>query len=80
MLTPLEFRTLPCPTYPDIRLSLFPAGKVRRRIGEFAPDALHIATEGPVGIAARRFDLRNGAQRRSNSSHTFIRKCRNIAG
>jgi glycosyltransferase involved in cell wall biosynthesis len=58
-LTPLEFRTLPCPTYPDIRLSLFPQGQVSRTIREFDPDALHIATEGPLGIAARRFALRH---------------------
>ncbi len=60
LLSPLEFRTLPCPTYPDIRLSLLPGRKVARRIREFAPDALHIATEGPLGWAARRFALRNG--------------------
>ena len=59
-LTPLEFRTLPCPTYPDIRLSLFPRSRVRRRIGDFDPDALHIATEGPLGLAARSFALANG--------------------
>src|SRR5688500_12690659 len=58
-LTPHEFRTLPCPTYPDIRLSLFPGGKVSRRIAQFQPDALHIATEGPLGMAARRFALRH---------------------
>lgn len=58
MLTPLEFRTLPCPTYPDIRLSLFPGAKVQRRIREFAPQAIHIATEGPLGMAARRYALR----------------------
>jgi glycosyltransferase involved in cell wall biosynthesis len=60
LLTPLEFSTLPCPTYPDIRLSLFPRGKVVRRLSEFDPDALHIATEGPLGMAARRFALRRG--------------------
>jgi len=59
-LTPLEFSTLPCPTYPDIRLSLFPRGKVVRRLSEFDPDALHIATEGPLGMAARRFALTRG--------------------
>lgn len=59
-LTPLEFSTLPCPTYPDIRLSLFPRAKVVRRLLEFEPDALHIATEGPLGIAARRFALTSG--------------------
>ena len=58
-LTPLEFRTLPCPTYPEIRLSLFPQGQVNRTIREFDPDVLHIATEGPLGLAARRFALRN---------------------
>jgi len=59
-LTPLEFSTLPCPTYPDIRLSLFSGGKVVRRLSEFDPDALHIATEGPLGMAARRYALRRG--------------------
>lgn len=54
-LTPLEFRTVPCPTYPDIRLSLLPGRKVARRIRAFNPDALHIATEGPLGLAARSF-------------------------
>src|SRR5690349_5293397 len=58
-LTPLDFRTLPCPTYPEIRLSLFPQGGVERRLREFDPDVLHIATEGPLGMAARRFALRN---------------------
>ena len=56
-ITPLEFRTLPCPTYPDIRLSLLPGPKVTRRLAEFDPDAIHIATEGPLGLAARRFAM-----------------------
>ena len=54
MITPLEFRTVPCPTYPEIRLSLLPGAGVRRRIEAANPDAIHIATEGPLGIAARR--------------------------
>ena len=58
-LTPLEFRTLPCPTYPEIRLSLFAGARVSARIREFDPDVLHIATEGPLGMAARRFALRH---------------------
>jgi glycosyltransferase involved in cell wall biosynthesis len=60
LVTPLEFKTLPCPTYPDIRLSLFPGKQLSRRIAAFDPDALHIATEGPLGSAARRFALRTG--------------------
>lgn len=58
ILSPLEFSTLPCPTYPDIRLSIFPGKSVERRIREYAPEALHIATEGPLGIAARRYALK----------------------
>ena len=60
-LTPLDFRTLPCPTYPEIRLSLFPQGGVERQIREFDPDVLHIATEGPMLYLADRrpIDLRN---------------------
>jgi glycosyltransferase involved in cell wall biosynthesis len=56
-LTPDGFKTIPCPTYPEIRLSLFPRRKVNRRIAKAKPDALHIATEGPLGLAARRYAL-----------------------
>jgi glycosyltransferase involved in cell wall biosynthesis len=59
LLTPLEFKTIPCPTYPEIRLSLMPARHVKERIDTFAPDALHIATEGPLGMAARAYALRH---------------------
>ena len=59
ILSPLEFRTLPCPTYPDIRLSMWPGQGVDKRIRDYAPHALHIATEGPLGIAARRYALRH---------------------
>jgi glycosyltransferase involved in cell wall biosynthesis len=58
-LTPLDFRTLPCPTYPEIRLSLFPRAGVNACIRGFDPDVLHIATEGPLGMAARRYALRH---------------------
>lgn len=59
ILSPLEFRTLPCPTYPDIRLSMLPGSGAVKRIRDFAPHALHIATEGPLGLAARRYAIRN---------------------
>ena len=58
-ITPEGFLTMPMPTYPDIRLSLFPGRKVRRQLEELKPDAVHIATEGPLGIAARSWCLRN---------------------
>ena len=59
-ITPLDFRTLPMPTYPDIRLSLFPGAKLRRLLEAHTPDAVHIATEGPLGLAARRWCLKRG--------------------
>ncbi len=57
---PDRFVTMPCPTYPDIRLSLLPKRRLSRMIESFAPDALHIATEGPLGQAARSWALRRG--------------------
>jgi 1,2-diacylglycerol 3-alpha-glucosyltransferase/glucuronosyltransferase len=54
-VTPDLFRTLPMPTYPEIQLAALPGRRVRRLINEFKPDAIHIATEGPLGIAARQF-------------------------
>jgi glycosyltransferase involved in cell wall biosynthesis len=59
VLSPLEFRTLPCPTYPDIRLSLGATSKTHQRIKDFDPNALHIATEGPLGLAARRWAIKH---------------------
>ena len=55
-----DFRTLPLPTYPDIRISLFPKREVARRMKAFAPHAVHIATEGPLGWAARSLCIRWG--------------------
>ena len=59
IINPSEFKTFPCPTYPEIRLSLFPGAKVSRLIREFNPDHLHISTEGPLGLAARGYAKRN---------------------
>ena len=57
-VTPALFTSLPCPTYPEIRLSVLPYAGVRRQFETFAPDAVHIATEGPLGLAARRYCLK----------------------
>ncbi len=59
MLTPDMFWSVPMPTYPEIRLSLAMPGTIARRIEDLAPDAIHIATEGPLGFLARRYCLRN---------------------
>jgi glycosyltransferase involved in cell wall biosynthesis len=47
--------TLPCPTYPEIRLALWPGKRLAAVLDEFAPDAIHVATEGPLGMAAARY-------------------------
>ena len=60
MITPAGFFTLPMPTYPEIRLSLVTSAGIRRRIEAIAPEHIHIATEGPLGIAARKACLKLG--------------------
>lgn len=60
MISPDLFRTLPCPTYAEIRLAIKPGRKIARMIDEFQPAAIHIATEGPLGIAARKHCLKRG--------------------
>jgi len=60
VLSPQSFTTLACPGYPEIRLSVLPYRRLARLIDTARPDALHIATEGPLGVAARRYCLRRG--------------------
>jgi hypothetical protein len=55
IIGPDQFNTSPCPTYPEIRLAMFPGRKLTKLIDDFAPDALHIATEGPLGLAAQKY-------------------------
>ncbi len=54
------FRTVPLPTYPEIRIALLPYRRLSRMLDEAAPQAIHIATEGPVGFAAWRYCRRRG--------------------
>lgn len=60
VLSPEGFRTLPMPTYPEIPLAVLPGREVARRLREFQPDAVHIATEGPLGGAARAYCVKHG--------------------
>ena len=69
MVTPNLFRTIPCPTYPEIRVALFAQRKVAKLIGAFRPQAIHIATEGTLGFAARRYCVAHGL-RFTTSYHT----------
>ncbi|MCR9070923.1 MAG: glycosyltransferase family 1 protein [Alphaproteobacteria bacterium] len=59
-VTPDRFRTVPCPTYPEIRLALFPERRMADLLEAAHPCAIHIATEGPLGHAARRYCLSRG--------------------
>jgi glycosyltransferase involved in cell wall biosynthesis len=60
VLSPDLFYSLPCPTYPEIRLALATTAQVGKLLTEFSPHAIHLATEGPVCLAARRWCLMRG--------------------
>jgi glycosyltransferase involved in cell wall biosynthesis len=68
-LTPAEFWTLPMPSYPEVRLALPGPGDVERELERVRPDAIHIATEGPLGHAVRRVCMRRGVPS-TTSLHT----------
>lgn len=55
VVAPDRFLTYSCPTYPEIQLPFNPAWRMSRIIEDFNPGAIHIATEGPIGWAARRY-------------------------
>ncbi len=71
VIGPAGFRGLPVPTEPSLRLALAPGRALARRVDAFAPDALHIATEGPLGWAARALCRRRG-WRFTTSFHTLF--------
>jgi glycosyltransferase involved in cell wall biosynthesis len=55
LIEPSAFRRFRCPGYPEIELAWRPGAEVARRLDKDAPDAIHIATEGPLGLAARAY-------------------------
>jgi glycosyltransferase involved in cell wall biosynthesis len=69
VIAPCQYRSLPCPTYPEIRLALAGSQAVGERLARFAPEAIHIATEGPLGWAARRWCLA-GERQFTSAYHT----------
>ena len=71
VIGPEGFRGLPAPSEPALRLALAPGRALAARLDGFAPDALHIATEGPLGWAARRLAIRRG-WRFTTSFHTLF--------
>jgi len=69
LMTPEGLPTIPCPSYPEIRLALFQGRRVANWLEQTRPDALHIATEGPLGFAAHAAARRQGL-RFTTSYHT----------
>lgn len=69
VIGPNEFPSMPMPGYSEIRLALWPGRRLARLIARFNPDIIHIAVEGPLGWAARRYFLRHGIAF-STSFHT----------
>jgi len=69
VIDPRGFRSVPCPTYPEIRLAWRPYRRLAAHLDALDPDSVHVATEGPLGLSARRWCLR---RRRSftTSYHT----------
>src|SRR5258708_18633135 len=59
-LTPQSFRTVALPSYPDLRLALPGGAKIARLIAQARPDNIHIATEGPIGLAVRSYCRKRG--------------------
>ena len=58
VISPDLFHSVPCPTYPEIRLAMVRSATVGGLLDDFAPQAVHLATEGPVCVAARRWCLK----------------------
>jgi glycosyltransferase involved in cell wall biosynthesis len=59
-LSPEGFPTVPLPTYPGLRLAVPRRSRIAKRIEEARPDAIHVATEGPIGHSVRAYCLRHG--------------------
>jgi len=59
-LSPEGFPSFPVPTYPGLRLALPAPRRIAERIEAARPDAIHIATEGPMGFAARAYCRKRG--------------------
>jgi glycosyltransferase involved in cell wall biosynthesis len=55
VIAPDQFRSMPCPTYPEIRLAFVRPKRIGAMLRDFAPDAIHLSTEGPLCIAARHY-------------------------
>lgn len=60
VISPQGLPSIPAPSYPEIRLAIAPGRRIGREMAAFRPHAIHIATEGPIGLSMRRFCRRRG--------------------
>lgn len=60
VIEPSQFYTVPVPFYPEIPLAMFSKRRIARMIAEEKPDAIHLMTEGPLGLAARSVCMAHG--------------------
>ena len=72
-LTPEGFPSMGVPTYPGLRIALPNRGEISRRIEAVSPDAIHIATEGPIGWAVRARTLDGSALSSSTAPMEYLR-------
>jgi len=80
VIEPSEFRTVPVPFYPEIRVGLAQPAQLYRRVRQARPDHIHIATEGPIGLGVRQF-CRHQGWNYTTSYHTrFPEYLRQLAG
>jgi len=77
LITPDQFKSIPCPSYPSIRLAIACYGKLSRQLNELKPNRIHIATEGPLGIAARRYCIKHNLAF-TTSFHTLFAEYINL--
>lgn len=78
VIEPGQFRTRPCPGYAGIDLAVRPSALLTQKLDAFAPDAIHVATEGPLGWAARRYCSKKGL-RYTTAFHTKFPEILNAA-
>lgn len=69
IMSPADYPSVPCPTYPEIRLAMTLPGALKARLEAIQPAYIHIATEGPLGFMARRACMKNN-WRFTTSFHT----------
>lgn len=73
LITPRQFIRIPVPRYPNIQIPIFPRRNLGRILQRHRPDAIHIATEGWLGLEAKRFCENRGFPY-TTSYHTHVDK------